>query len=188
MNRDMGRQPRNARSKGTRSALLKAFATLVQSKAYDALEVADLTTLAGISRSTFYAHYAGMEALLADSIAGPFAVLADAVQPDFDESRLRALLEHFWENRAAARAILAGTARRKAADVLVGLIEDRLKSAGLHRPGAMALPPRLVAIQLAEILLAPITAWLLGESHCSPAALASGLRRSSRALIGCAMP
>jgi AcrR family transcriptional regulator len=175
----MGLLMSNARAKKTRSALLRAFTSLIQSNRYENLEVADITTLAGVSRSTFYAHYSSKDALLADSIAGPFAVLADTIQPVFVESKLVALLEHFWENRGLARGILVGPARRKTIEVLIRLIEDRLKSAGLHRHGALILPPRLAAIQLAEILLAPVTAWLLGESRCSSEALATGLRRVS---------
>jgi AcrR family transcriptional regulator len=68
--------------------------------------VADISTRAGVSRSTFYADYASMDALLAESIAGPFAVLADTITSDFAEPKLIALLEHFWENRALARGIL----------------------------------------------------------------------------------
>ncbi len=76
-----------------------------------------------------------------------------------------------------------GPARRKTGEVLIGLIAHRLKSSGLHRRGALVLPPRLAAIQLAEILLAPVTAWLLGESRCSSVALASALRRVSIAAV-----
>jgi AcrR family transcriptional regulator len=179
----MDRQPLNARSKRTRGALQRAFANLIQSNRYENLDVGGLTALAGISRSTFYAHYSGLDALLADSISGPFAVLADMIQPDFVEARLVGLLEHFWENRSLARGILAGPARRRTTDVLVLLIEERLKSAGLHRRGSMILPSRLAAIQLTEIMLAPITAWLLGESRCSSETLSLGLRWVSIAAI-----
>ena len=173
----------DARAKRTRSALHAAFASLIQANGYESLKVADITTRAGVSRSTFYAHYSSKDALLAGSIAGPFAILADTIKPDFVESELIALLEHFWGNRALARGILLGAARRKTIEVLVRLIEDRLRSAGLHRRGALILPPRLAAIQLSEILLAPVTAWMLGESRCTSDLLAAALRRVSVAAI-----
>jgi AcrR family transcriptional regulator len=147
--------------------------------------VADIASLARVSRSTFYAHYSGKDALLADSIAGPFAVLADAIHSEFSEPILISLMEHFWANRTSARGILVGPVRRKTVDVLIRLIEHRLKSAGLHRRGALILPPRLAAIQLSEILLAPLTAWLLGESRCGAAVLAAGLHRVSVAALTC---
>jgi hypothetical protein len=92
------------------------------------------------------------------------------------------LLDHFWENRIVSRGILTGPSRRKIAGVLVRLIEDRLKSCVRLRRSPVMLPRRLMAIQLAEMLLAPVCAWLLGESRCSSAALAAGLRRVSVAL------
>ncbi len=124
-----------------------------------------------------------MDALLADSISGPFAILADTLQPGFVESKLVALLDHFWGNRHLVRGILVGHARGKAANVLVLLIENRLKSIGLSSRGSLILPRRLAAIQLAEILLAPVTAWLLGESRCSSITLATALRRVSTAAV-----
>jgi AcrR family transcriptional regulator len=179
----MGQLVVNARATRTRSALHRAFASLIQSNRYENLEVAHISTRAGVSRSTFYAHYSSKDALLAESIARPFGVLADTIAPDFVELKLTALLEHFWENRALARSVLLGPARRKTIEVLIRLIGDRLKSAGLHRRGALILPPRLAAIQLAEVLLAPITAWLLGESRCSSNMLAAALRRVSIAAV-----
>jgi AcrR family transcriptional regulator len=173
----------DARAKRTRDALHRAFAVLIQGHRYENLTIADITTLAGVSRSTFYAHYGSKDDILAGSIAGPFAILADTIKPHFTEARLIELLEHFWGNRALARGILGGTTRRKTIEVLIRLIEDRLRSAGLHRRGALILPRRLAAIQLAEILLAPVTAWLLGETRCTSNTLAAGLRRVSIAAV-----
>jgi AcrR family transcriptional regulator len=146
----MGQSLTDARVIRTRRALRDAFASLVQSNRYENLEVAEIATRAGVSRSTFYAHYSSIDALLAESIAGPFAVLADTIERDFAEPKL---------------------------------VVDRLRSSGLHRRGALILPPRLAAVQLAEILLAPVTAWLLGESRCSPDALAAAIRRVSIAAV-----
>jgi AcrR family transcriptional regulator len=179
----MAQLPPNARARRTHIALHRAFASLIQSNRYENLEVSDITTQAGVSRSTFYAHCSSMDALLAESIAGPFAVLADTIKPDFAESKLIALLNHFWEHRALARSILVGPAQRKTSEVLISLIAERLRSSGLHRRDALILPPRLAAIQLTGILLAPVTAWLLGESRCSSDALAAALRRVSIAAI-----
>lgn len=173
----------NARANRTRTALHRAFASLIEGNRYENLEVAHIATRAGVSRSTFYAHYSSKDALLAASIAGPFEVLADTITSDFAERKLTALLEHFWENRALARGILVGPARRKTIEVLIRLIGDKLKSAGLHRRGALILPLRLAEIQLAEILLAPITAWLLGESRCTSEVLAAALRHVSLAAV-----
>ena len=95
---------------------------------------------------------------------------------------LTAVLEHFWTNRARARGVFTGTMRRHAVAVLTRLIEERLRKGGAGRLPALPLPPRLVAIQLAEVLFAPLAAWLAGESSCSAPKLARALRRSTRAV------
>ena len=173
----------NARSERTRHELRGAFASLVHVNRYEDLEIASIVGRAGVSRSTFYAHYASKDALLADSIRFPFSVLADTLQSEFVEARLVAILEHFWENRSLARSIFGGTARRKATAVLIDLVESRLKVAARERRGSTILPARLLSIQLAEILLAPIISWLNSESRCSTIVLAAGLRRVSRAAM-----
>jgi hypothetical protein len=96
---------------------------------------------------------------------------------------LVAILEHFWSNRALARSIFGGTARRQATGVLIDLVETRLKEFARERRGSTILPVRLLSIQLAEILLAPVISWLNGESRCSVGVLASSLRRVSRAAM-----
>jgi AcrR family transcriptional regulator len=142
-----------------------------------------ISRLAPAGRSTLYEHFAGKDALLAASIAVPFSVLADTLRPGHDVSRLARLLEHFWDNRPLARALFVGPIRRKTIAVLVGLIEKQLTGRGLSRRGALIMPMRLAAVQLAEILLAPVVAWLLGESRCTPAVLAAALDRVAAAAL-----
>jgi AcrR family transcriptional regulator len=138
---------------------------------------------AGVGRSTLYEHFAGMEGLLAGSIAGPFAVLVETLSAGDPAPDLKRLLDHFWEQRALARSLFSGPMRRRSIAVLVTLTEAKLKSLGLARRGQLILPPRLAAVQLAESLLAPITAWLAGESRCTSLTLASALSSVSRAAL-----
>lgn len=161
----------------TRNALLGAFFDLVETRHYEEIGVADIAERANVSRSTFYEHFSGKDGLLASSIAGPFAVLADTVRAEDNASRLVQLLDHFWDNRALARGIFLGPVRRKVIAVLIGQIEQRLIAAGLGRRGVLIVPTRLAAIQLAEALVAPVTAWLIGESRCTAGTLAAALRR-----------
>ena len=172
----------DARARRSRQALLDAFFVLVLTRAYDELTVQTIAARAGVGRSTFYAHFPGKNALLAASLAGPFTTLADTVREADNTARLTAILEHFWSNRARARGVFTGTMRRHAVAVLVRLIEQRLREAGATRAPALRLPPRLVAIQLAEVLFAPLAAWLAGESVCAAPKLAQALRRSVRAV------
>jgi AcrR family transcriptional regulator len=167
----------------TRAALLTAFRDLALGERFESISVADIAARAGVSRSTLYAHFAGKDGLLAGSIAGPFSALADTLRPGYDGSRLVGLLEHFWANRRLAGAIFSGPLRRKTVAVLVKLIEKQMLEAGLSRRGALSLPPRLAAVQLAATLLAPVIAWLEGESRCTPTQLAASLQRVASAAL-----
>jgi AcrR family transcriptional regulator len=172
----------DARAERSRAALLAAFFDLVQQTRYDDIRIADILARADVSRSTFYAHFAGKDALLAASIAGPFSVLADTLTSDSITS-LVALLDHFWERRALARSILREPVRRRVTVVLTAQIEQTLRAGGAWKRGPLLLPERLAAVQLAEMLLAPLIAWLAGEASCSSAALASALHRISVAAL-----
>jgi AcrR family transcriptional regulator len=173
----------DARLERTRAALLLAFRDLVMESRFEQISVADIAKRAQVSRSTLYEHFAGKDALLAASIAAPFSVLAHSVRGAGDDPRLVVLLEHFWANRRLARAIFLGPVRRKTVAVLVMQIEGILKAQGLARRGVLQLPPRLAAVQLAELLLAPVIAWLMGESRCGAQTLAQGLQRVAVAAL-----
>jgi AcrR family transcriptional regulator len=179
----MNQQRSDRRIDRTRGALLDAIRELLLNNRYELISVADIAARAGVGRSTLYEHFAGKDALLASSIAGPFSILADTLRAGHDRSRLANLLEHFWGNRRLARAIFVGDIRRKTVGVLVGLIEKQLTADGLSRRGALLLPMRLAAVQLAEILIAPVIAWLLGESRCTAAVLAASLDRVATAAL-----
>ena len=173
----------------TRKALLGAFFGLVLERRYEEIKVADIFERAGVGKSTFYEHFSGKDGILGSSLKGPFDVLADAAQRTDNTAQLIMLLEHFWANRAMARGILHGTVRRKTTAVLVDLIERRLVMDGVDKSASLIIPSRLAAIQLAESLLALITAWLTGEAQCSADALALALRRTATAtLLGLSRP
>jgi len=167
----------------SRTLLLRAFAELVQTRRYDQIQVADIIRGANVSRSTFYEHFRGKDDILASSICGPFARLAHCMVPGANEADLLELLEHFWTNRASARALLQTPLRRKTARVLVAQIERLLKSRSNAMTGKPIIPQRLVAIQIAEVLLAPVSAWLMGESRCSAQILAKALPRAANAVL-----
>jgi AcrR family transcriptional regulator len=171
------------RSVNTRNALLSAFRDLIMDKLYDQLTVEDIVGRANVGRSTFYEHFAGKDGLLAASIAGPFSTLADTIGVNDNVPQLVALLEHFWAQRRLARELLVGAIRERSVRVLVGQIERRLRIEFDGRNTALILPTRLVAVQTAEMLLAPVAAWLTGESRCDATALAVALRRSTLAYL-----
>jgi AcrR family transcriptional regulator len=166
----------------TRKVVLEAFFGLLQEARYDDITVADIVARAGVSRSAFYARFAGKDALLATSIAGPFAVLANTLRVD-DLTRLADLLDHFAANRALARTVFQEPIRRRIAAVLSSEVERLLDEGGAWKHGPLIMPCRLAAIQLAEMLLAPVAAWLAGEARCSSETLAFALRRVGTAAL-----
>lgn len=172
------------RAQHTRGALLQAFRDLLlEGRPLEDIRVGDVALRAGVGRSTLYEHFAGIDGLLAGSLAGLFSVLVDTLNAGDNVPHLKRLLDHFWEQRTLARNLFSGSMRRRSMAVLVSSIEANLKSQHLARRGQLILPPRLAAVQLAECLLAPIIAWLAGESRCTSPALASALSSVSRAAL-----
>ena len=165
----------------TRRALLQAFRELLlEGGPFEDLRVGEVAARAGVSRSTLYQHFAGVDGLLAGSIAGLFSVLVETLSAGDPAPELKRLLDHFWEHRTLGRSLFSAAMRRRSIAVLVTLMEAKLKSLGLARRGQLILPARLAAVQLAEIMLAPIIAWLAGESRCTSQALACALYRLPR--------
>jgi AcrR family transcriptional regulator len=167
----------------TRRALFDAFFDIVLSRPYDEITVDEVIARAGVGRSTFYEHFKGKDDILAESVRTPFAILADAMRARDNTQDLVMLLDHFWGNRGMASTMFRAGARKVLVDALVELIEERFKEDRVGSPNPLIVPPRLAATQIAESLLAPITAWLLGEVECSKPALAQALRQTATATL-----
>src|SRR5689334_20998954 len=87
------------RGKRTRAALMKAFTQLMLSEGYDAVTVESVCARADIGRSTFYLHFPGKEGILRESLAGPSSHLVALIAPEASAEALRAILEHFHQQR-----------------------------------------------------------------------------------------
>ena len=88
-------------------------------------------------------------------------------------------MEHFWQNRALARATLQGDNAKAAIRLLADQITERLN----ERPGSDALPVRLAAMQMAQGHLGLVLAWVTGEASAKPAQLAPVILQSSDAAV-----
>jgi AcrR family transcriptional regulator len=165
------------RTEMTRSALELSFDGLLLAEGYDSATPARVAQMAQVGRSTFYEHFAGRDDLLARRLAVVLRPLADAVSSPTVSAELERALDHFWNNRVMARALLACRARVVATRVLTTLIEEQIsKEAGEGRP---ALPFALAAAHIAGGQLAILQEWLLGRRHCATKVLASALHASS---------
>lgn len=169
---DPNEDPRRRR---TRQDLLAAFFSLVLSRRYHEIRVADVLERSGVGRSTFYEHFGNKDALLSASLEGPFQTLASLVRTDADAQRVQAILEHFWHNRALARSLFQGAALRIVRRTLVEHVEAALSRDQRSR---LRIPVRLAASSLADGLFSPIVAWLSGEAKCSAQDLAVALQLS----------
>lgn len=163
---------------GTRAALIRAFNRIFLQRRERMPCVSEVAQQAGVSRTTFYDHYAGMDDLHMQALSHPFAALANAIAGDPDAARLEQLLLHFWENRDRARLTLGGETREKIERLLAAMILERLP----RSPAAPVMPMRLAAVQLAGAQLTLLRAWLTGEAHCSPADVAQTIYSTSASL------
>lgn len=171
------------RVRRTRQALVGAFNGLLFERGYAELSVDELAERAHVGRSTFYEHYRGKDAILSDSLKGALGVVADSVGTRDNTPELARLLDHFWDKRSFARAVLTGRTGARIRKVLIDLIAERLALEFGRSTVLWLIPRRLVAIQLGESLLATLTAWLVGEAPCRAQDLAMALRRVARSAL-----
>lgn len=157
------------RTQRTRKAISDAFMGLIFSRRYSAIRTAYLIEAAGIGRSTFYEHFRNKDDVLVSAIEPLFTPLADAATGKGVVGSVRFVLEHVWEQRAAARLLfeppMAGRLQRK----LASMIEERL---GASSDGA---PNALIAMGEAAAILAMLRMWLAGEARCPADTLARRL-------------
>src|SRR5690606_14101182 len=107
-------------------AIRHAFVALLFARRYDAIRVGDVIAAAGVSRSTFYNHFAGKDDVLLAVIEPVLAPLADAAAGQGDPTRLTAVLDHVWAERATGRLIFGRALRPRLQRRLAAMIEARL--------------------------------------------------------------
>ncbi len=179
----MNRRERDQRVRQSREAILESFDGLVLSRPYADIHVSDIVGNAGVGRSTFYEHFRSKDEVLRHSVTAVLGVLADAATDAGDPGSIRCMLDHFLENRRAARALLNGPSAAHIVRRHAELIEARLSGK------ALMVPPHLAAAQVASGQLGLVRAWLDRTDPCDSADLARAILESTRgtvsALAGC---
>jgi len=171
------------RTERTRQALLTAFRALVLECPYDTLAVGDIVERANVGRSTFYEHYDGKDALLSESVGGPFRSLAAIVGLAELPPGLIGTIGHFRDNQRISRTLLGGPSRAVLNRCLADLIEERLGVLGRQAPAVPIIPDALAALHLAAGQLALIENWLTAQHACKPELIAEALFVTTNAAV-----
>lgn len=159
----------------TRAKIIATFNELLLAGSQPRPKVAQIIAEARVSRSTFYDHFDGVEALLNESLSHLFAALAHSMLTDADPRRLASLIEHVGENRVMARQFLSGERGDRAQALLARVIETELEG----RPDA-----RLEAILVSGTTLTALKNWVSGKVSSTPQALAARLIAAAQVITG----
>ena len=160
----------NRRIRRTRMAVFNAFRTLVLTRRYDDIRVADIIAEADIGKSTFYEHFNSKDDVLLFSIEPLFTILADMTNGNAKTDDVSFVYMHFWEQRAFGRVLFSSDLYFK----LVGKLADMIGQTRAN--SARDMPPRLYAVENASAILGVLRAWFQGEFSCEAKALAVYMR------------
>jgi AcrR family transcriptional regulator len=155
----------DARVRRTRESILQAFVGLALDRRYDRIKTADLIAASGVGRSTFYEHFRSKDEVLLAAMEPLLLPLANAALGRASKAQVRAMLDHFWDQRGLGRIILSSRAAPRLQRKLATLIEARL-------PEEDPVPPAMRAMAAAASQLAMLRMWLAGEASCTSDALA----------------
>lgn len=169
------------RVRRSRAALTAAFTELALEGGHPSIGVSEVAKRADVGRSTLYAHFSGIDDLLAQSLGKHLTTLAEcSLKPELEPAMVQ-VIEHFWLQRRVARTMLNGDSRVAIARLLVCRFEERLIELRSFHRSHSALPMSLVAEQLAAGQLTLLRTWLAGRGPASPGDVASLLHRTTYA-------
>ncbi len=158
----------------TRARLMHVFNKLLLEGAAPRPKVGHIIAEARVSRSTFYDHFDGVEALLHESLEGLLGEVAESLTGTPDRERFHWLLSHIWENRKMGRELLSGPRGEQAEAILARQVETRLQ------PGT---DRRLMAILTAGVIITALSNWVSGKLAGSPDHLADRLLPTISAIL-----
>lgn len=161
--------PPDRRIQRTRRAIFDGLRRLLFERRYDSIRTSDLIDASGVGRSTFYEHFRSKDEVLVAMIDPLFVPMADALTGRGSHEALTEILEHIWEQRAAARPMFEPPLLDRLQRKLAVLIQARMPT-----PSG-GLPPAAVATGAACAHLAVLKMWLTGEISSPATALAEGL-------------
>lgn len=155
-----GKIPIDRRAHQTRQRIGEAFLRLGGIRAINLISVGSLAREAGIARSTFYAHYEGIDDYIVRSFAGMLS--ANAASQSGDQALpVRAILGHIAGSGEGARALseYRGYAKmlRRGQNALRIFAANRL---GKRLPNLDLIERRSMATMLAAGFIAMLQEWI----------------------------
>jgi AcrR family transcriptional regulator len=161
----------DARVRRTRAQIDAAFVGLLQHRAYDGIRVSDVARRSGVGRATFYAHYAGKDALLRAQMERLVAALLRPSPPGralFDGTPFFA---HVLGAPRLYRSLMAGAGRR----VAEATVEARIAALLAGAPQMDEVPAPLVARVTAYALMGLVSFWVGRGEETTAAAMQAQL-------------
>ncbi|XUK62463.1 HTH tetR-type domain-containing protein [Plantibacter sp. RU18] len=174
------------RAERTRSTIFDAVATILAGRP-DRVSVGDIVRVAGISRSSFYAHFSSLDELTAAylrrqfaELGAPVALVRSAHEPWGSAERARAayrrLVGQLLEDAPLYSSVLELPVARSAFDDLVGEHADQLIAALLeHAEAPAGIPVELVSAYVAGGTLSLVDGWRRGRIDVSDDELVDAL-------------
>lgn len=145
---------------------------LARERSLDEITVADITTRAGVNRSTFYQHYADKDTLLADALEEAVDIATDPLRevgPDYYPHQLPpelfAYLLHIRDNAALYRRVLG----EHGSGVVASRLRQHLGALAIEIISKVApdgyndVPIDIMGESLAGSAVGVVTGWLRRE-------------------------
>ncbi len=161
------------RAPRTRAAILAAFAELLRSGRTDAT-VRDIVASAGVSRATFYTHFASVDEVAVEMLGSHFARLRDVHLRERQELGARTatsvragqerLADVFWSQRDILRPLMAcsssGPAYAAIVRAFANILEEIMRTEIPRLPHGIDV--RIAAIGVSNTLVGLLIAWTTG--------------------------
>jgi len=183
----MRRSPRQTdrRVSRTKVALHQALMLLIRERRYETITIKQICDVAGVSRSTFYAHYAGKDELKRDGLDRLRRRLLHEAGKAGAFAFSRALFEHARSYlpvyRALSRNHGGAVALGKIREIVGELVRQDLTA---HPEATSVLPRELVVEHLVGAYMSLLTSWLDGGAKMSPEQIDAAFRRLAMHGIG----
>jgi AcrR family transcriptional regulator len=159
----------------TRHALQHALLTLIQRKAYEDIQIQDITNEANTARVTFYRHYSTKEELLLDCMDQFYEdmkTILDEIDPknvlDLRQAPADLALFQFCDERSElCRILLTGPTAWLVQDRLRHYIVERIMLMCVQVPQFADLPLGLITNHIASCVIGNLTWWITRDKPYS---------------------